>query len=75
LLIGHLESLSEIDFGRRKINNLQKCPGSQVVDSSFGNFLLRQALEFLHYFVENPGFSDPFAPLPSPEGDRCQPTA
>ena len=36
-------SLSEIDFGERKINNLEKCSGSQVIDSSFGNSFLRHA--------------------------------
>ncbi len=40
--LGRRRSLSEIDFGGRKINNLQKCSTSQVVDSSFGNFYLRQ---------------------------------
>ena len=39
----NLRSLSEIDFGERKINNLRKCSGSQVIDSSFKKSFLRQA--------------------------------
>jgi hypothetical protein len=42
---GQPESLSEIDFGERKINNLQNCSGLQVVDSSFGDSFLREAPE------------------------------
>src|ERR1700731_1834676 len=39
---GRAWSLSEIEFGERKINNLRKCSGAQVIDSSFENSYLRQ---------------------------------
>jgi hypothetical protein len=39
---GRAWSLSEIEFGERKINNLPKCSGAQVIDSSFEKSYLRQ---------------------------------
>jgi hypothetical protein len=39
---GRAWSLSEIEFDERKINNLRKCSGTQVIDSSFENSYLRQ---------------------------------
>src|SRR6202023_273694 len=40
--MGRAWSLSEIEFGERKINNLRKCSGAQVIDSSFEKSYLRQ---------------------------------
>jgi hypothetical protein len=42
--IAQFRSLSEIDFVVRRMNNLQIALHLQVVDSSFKNFSLRQAL-------------------------------
>src|SRR5450755_4648721 len=39
----HSEPVGEKNFGGRRINKIQKCSGSQVVDSWFRNSFLRQA--------------------------------
>jgi hypothetical protein len=65
LCSGRAWSLSEIEFGERKINNLRKCSGAQVIDSTFENSYLRQtpcsanSAEPIDFFTDPAGTINP----------------